>query len=172
MYCYEELREEDRLAFERELYRAYKKDGGWYFTHFTQKGNERLAPPFPYEDLRVAVAKHDGAIVAGMLSHINSEQRFFLEDMGFTLEKEKGVCEGANTFISDGVPEKEKINVLISLGDFSKNVLIENEIRVVYAAPQVQYVNMHHWIFEYDEEGEERIVEGESRRLLKKYLTR
>lgn len=157
-----------RSEFESALFNAYKKDAGWYYNHFNKTDDKRLVPCLPYDDLRIAIVMYQGVVSGGMLSNINNKKKFLIEDMGFKLDRTFDSCEGMNTFISDNVPAKDRTNLMIKLGDFASGILAREKIHIVYAAPQVKYVNMHQWIFEYDEELEILEVEGEERQLLKK----
>ena len=93
-YSFEQLdytNEAEKIKFEKELYNAYKKDGGWYFKNFIQMNN-RLIPTIDYKYLRIAVIKKNNEIIGGMLSNINYKEQFLIEKMGFILNKNVTCC--------------------------------------------------------------------------------
>ncbi len=161
--------------FEKELYTAYSKSPqNWTFINYT-KEDKKLIHIFDYKDLVIYVAKreNDNKIITGMSVHINPQNEFQCEKMGFKINKDECTCEGLTLFII----EKEKLNIsrIIwgnnnnGLVNFLINDLKNRGFKTVYGTTSKYNLQIHKKIFNWQVLNS-KLLENDLRYLLKREI--
>lgn len=166
-YIYHILKDENEIIeYEKQLYLAYGKNpNNWTFRNYLKNEN-RLRPNIPYEDQIIYVVKGDNnKILSGITIHVNSENEYIAEKMGFKIDEKRDSCEGLTMFIID----EEIWNIDIILKPFCEYVLEDLKKRgfkKFYAAPEKKHKRIHVKLFGWKEVLGTKIIKNEQRFLL------
>ena len=91
----------DIIEYEKLLFQYYGKNLKNWITKNFEIIDGRLRAPISYSDKLVFAVKKDNKIVSGMGAHINPNNQFFCEKIGFYIEKNENTCEGLTAFVTD-----------------------------------------------------------------------
>ncbi len=125
--------EDDKIGFEQGLFKAFKNNM-WILSHYEKPEEKRLRPYFSYDDLLVIIAKKGDNIISAMAYHMNTNNKFQLEDMGFKLPEEsksKKYCEGLVVY-TDRVNCEHPLEVAVELISAGKKEMARRGIELIY----------------------------------------
>ena len=157
--------ENEICEYEKILFKTYTVNKNILMDYYEIKNERMKLKNISYNDLINYVTKFDNKIIAGMTMHINSENEFILEKMGFKIDRNSIVCEGLTTFVDERY-EKDKMEILFKLSDLLIYDIKNRGFKIVYGTTPAKYKNLHALLFNA-EIIECKRINGENRALIK-----